>query len=62
MYKKPNYKKNLQFNIEKDIKPEKPKFNEIFEIPANKKKAATTAPKKKKKANKTRKPYKKGSK
>tara|TARA_B110000285_G_C14929121_1_gene516504 strand:+ start:711 stop:899 length:189 start_codon:yes stop_codon:yes gene_type:complete len=62
MYKKPNYRKNLQFDIVKDIAPDKPKFNEIFEIPATKKKAGTTTQKKKKKVNKTKKPYKKGSK
>ena len=57
----PNYKKELLFNIEKDIQPKKPTFNEIFELPANKKKAVKAPKKGKSKGNKGNRPYKKRS-
>ena len=54
----PDYKKQLQFNIEKDIQPKKPKMNEIFEMD-NKKKATSKKKKEKKPVKKKKSNYKK---
>lgn len=63
----PNYRRDLQYDVEKDIEPKKPKPNQIFEMPtskdkkANKKKAKKKTNKKKTKASKSKSNYKKSS-
>jgi|TARA_R110000803_G_scaffold87359_3_gene154037 hypothetical protein len=49
----PNYKQKFNFDIEKDIKPDKPKMNNIFELP-NKKQAKTVKKKGAKVSKKTK--------
>ncbi len=55
---KPDYKKDLEFDVAKDIKPKKPKMNEIFEMD-NKKKATSKKKKDKKQVKKKKSNYKK---
>ncbi len=56
--KAPDYKKQLEFNVERDIKPKKPKMNDIFEMD-NKNKSTSKKKKDKKKVNKKKSNYKK---
>jgi hypothetical protein len=54
----PDYKKQLEFDIERDIKPKKPSMKEIFEMD-NKNKSTSKKNKDKKPVNKKKSNYKK---
>ena len=54
----PDYKKELEFDVAKDIKPKKPKMKEIFEMD-NKKKPTSKKKKDKKPVKKKKSNYKK---
>lgn len=56
--KAPDYKKQLEFDVEQDIMPKKPKMNDIFEMD-NKKNTTSKKKKGKKKVNKKKSNYKK---
>jgi hypothetical protein len=54
----PDYKKQMEFDVAKDIKPKKPKMNDIFEMD-NKNKSTSKNKKDKKPVNKKKSNYKK---
>ena len=54
----PDYKKQLEFDVERDIKPKKPKMNDIFEMD-NKNKSTSKKKQDKKKVNTKKTNYKK---
>ncbi len=58
--KAPDYKKSLEFEVERDIQPKKPKMKDIFEMD-NKNKSTSKKKKDKKKVNKKKTNYKKSS-
>lgn len=54
----PDYKKQIEFEVERDIKPKKPTMREIFEMD-NKNKSTSKNKKDKKQVNKKKSNYKK---